>query len=226
MDQYSAAWWNQQAQGAGKLWKSDIERLTGQTFNTIPQNLADGTIIPWYLRVTHEAQGFSGSGLLLAFAGVAVPPGKPIAEDPAAWANWPDTAYFVSPVGNVAPGTTVAYQPELQAEYTPETTVSTRAAGIPDYTPGIPGQVGTGTTYGAGAVPPVAGDDLVQPESFLPVGDKAGVPQVNLQQAQAAAAAGGATPATATARETLKTIPTWALVGIGLAALLAMRKRT
>lgn len=115
-DKYSAQWWNDQARASGSLTKSAIESLTGMSFNTVSQDSNLGTIVPWYKRVIDLAPGFASSGLLLNVQGAATPtPSGTAATNPAEWANWPTNYVFVSPVGYVAPGTSVAYNPTLTA---------------------------------------------------------------------------------------------------------------
>lgn len=113
-DQYSPAWWNEQAQAKGRLTKADIEALTGQTFDTQLDDPSLGTITPWTYRVAAEAPGFAAAGLLLR-QDSQLPPTADPRTDIAAWANYPE-ATFESPVGYVAPGATGPWEPELSDE--------------------------------------------------------------------------------------------------------------
>jgi len=113
-DKFSAQWWNDQA-STTRLTKAVIESLTGQDYAT--RWNSDGSIASfWYTDVIARAPGFATAGLLLdpgsgqGTRDVMANVGSP---------NWGDWAFFKSPVGNVAPGATDAYNPTLSEVYTP-----------------------------------------------------------------------------------------------------------
>ena len=127
-------------------------------------------------------------------------------------------------VGYVAPGATGAWQPELPTAYAPEVAPSPTATGIANYNPGVPGQTGTGTSYGVTPIRdlPPTGTDAVSgnpDDLFGGGGSVADVPiggrvasGVNAASLVNTASAGGSPP-------------WWVFAGVGVALLVALKGR-
>jgi hypothetical protein len=116
-DRFSAAWWNEQAQSAGKLYRKDIESLTGLQFRNVfadPNDPTRGFISNWHQDVRARAPGFADAGLAL---GVSTPEPYPPLTDIEAQLTWPEATFYVSQVGFVAPGATGAWNPILSDVY-------------------------------------------------------------------------------------------------------------
>lgn len=186
-DKFSAQWWNDEAQARGnKLFKSDIESLGGvmlaTEWSTSPPGAYDyGSVVNfWYSPTVIQAvPGFAAAKLQL---GQASPPPGYDPNVPSFSPNFPDWAYFMSPVGYVAPGATAPYQPSLSTVYvappptlpppvTPPTDNTTTQIPIPP-----PAPTGTSTSPSSPLPPPQPAGDLpslsgaIRPGPSSPVG--------------------------------------------------------
>lgn len=124
-DKFSALWWNELAQST-RVDRREIERQTGLQFRNVladPTDPTRGFLSNWQQDVKARAPGFSTSGLLIT----GTPEPYPDFSDMAAQLTWPESLYYVSPVGFVAPGTSTPYAPTLSEVY-----VAPSGAGAPD----------------------------------------------------------------------------------------------
>ncbi len=231
-DKFSAQWWNDQAAAAGGLDKAAVESLTGQSFPVVWNT--DGTI-PWDKAWPKQAEltapGLAGAGLLLS--PTPMPAGYPYPTADLAFAardpNWGGWARLVTAVGNVAPGTTIAYAPNLSPTYTPPAAELSPLGTAPTTTPtstkptttvlvesSPPETTTSGQTFTGGSPAPGGGG-----ESGAPITLNAAVQQSAAPGSQYAAPT-VATPAAGAATALAFGFPAWQVTLAGVAVLLVL----